>query len=433
MKITEIIHKKKHKIELSKEEIEYFVKGYTNNEIEDYQISALLMAIYFNGMTDNEINNLTLSMVNSGDKLDLSGIEGIKVDKHSTGGVGDKISLIVLPIVSSLNIPVAKLSGKGLGHTGGTIDKLESINGFTTELSEEKFIENVKKYGIALAGQTKNLTPADKKLYALRDVTETVDSIPLIASSIMSKKIAAGSDAIVLDVKTGEGAFMKFLDDSRRLAKTMVTIGKSLGRNTIAVITNMNQPLGYEIGNANEIIEAIEVLKGNKIKGLFDVAIEISSYMVMLGLKLSTLEEAKEKVIKSIDSGSALNKFKEFIKIQGGDSDIVNDYKKLPQATERTVIKSTKEGYITSIKALEIGLSAMYLGAGRKTKDDKLDYSAGISLLKNVGDYVKVGDDLLFLNHNLKNIDESKKLALEAFEISDNMAQNTDYILDVIK
>lgn len=433
MNITDIIRKKKHNEELTKEEIRYAVNGFTNGEVKDYQMSAFLMAIYFNSMTDKEISEMTMAMVDSGDKIDLSSIEGIKVDKHSTGGVGDKVSIIVLPIVASLGVPVAKISGKGLGHTGGTIDKLESIPGFSTSLTLEKFLDNVKKHGIALAGQTENLTPADKKIYALRDVTETVDSIPLIASSIMSKKIASGADAIVLDVKTGEGAFMKTLDDSRALAKEMVSIGKNLGRETVAVITDMNQPLGYEIGNANEIIESIEVLKGKTIKGLSDVARQIASYMIYLGKKADTLEKATELVNETIHIGNALKKFEEFIEAQGGNPSITSDYSILPTPTKHYELKSDKTGYISGIKALSIGLSAMKLGAGRKTKEDELDYSAGISLKKQMGDFVKEGDVLLVLNHNLENIDESIKLAKEAFIFEDsNENIDSSFIKDII-
>lgn len=437
MKITEIIRKKKLGEKLTKEEIDFFVNGYTNGSIPDYQISPLLMAIYFQGMDKEETGNLTRSFVNSGDRVDLSSIQGIKVDKHSTGGVGDKISIIVLPIVSSLGIPVAKLSGKGLGHTGGTIDKLESIPGFTTEISLDKFKDNVKNIGVAIAGQTGDLTPADKKFYALRDVTETVDSIPLIAASIMSKKIASGADAIVLDVKTGEGAFMKTLEDSKALAKTMVEIGTSLGKTTVALITNMNEPLGKEIGNANEIKEAIEILKGNEISGLYEVALEVSSHMVLLGKKAKSIDEAKELVIDLIKSGKALNKLKELILSQGGDSRVVDDYSLLPSPKHTTVVLAEKDGYIEEIRALEIGTSAMLLGAGRFKKDDKLDYSAGISLNKSLGDKVKKGEVLCSLNHNKdamnKDILSAVDYAKKAFIISESMVEVKSPIFDIIK
>lgn len=433
MKITDIIRKKKHGGELSFEEIKFFTDGYTLGKIPDYQISPLLMAIYFKGMNSREISDLTKAFVESGDQIDLSDIPGIKVDKHSTGGVGDKISLIVLPIVASLGIPVAKLSGKGLGHTGGTIDKLEAIPGFSTDLSLKRFKELVLNSGIALAGQTGNLTPADKKFYALRDVTETVDSIPLIASSIMSKKIASGSDAIVLDVKTGDGAFMKTLEDSKILAETMVQIGKNLGRDTIAVLTDMNEPLGHEIGNANEVIEAIEILKGNKIQGLYEVAMEISSYMVYLGKKASSPEEARVLIQEKIDSGEALKVFKTFIKNQGGNPDITEDYSLLPHPSEETRILAESDGFVSSIVASDIGYAAMYLGAGRQTKEDVLDYSAGIRIEKFVGDSVKKGDILCILKHNKSDVSESVNLAKNAFKITSEKVSGEKHILAVVR
>lgn len=432
MQILDIIRKKKHGQELSKDEIEFFVNGYTKGEIPDYQISALLMAIWFKGMTETETSQLTMSFVESGDTMDLSGIPGIKVDKHSTGGVGDKISLIVLPIVAALGIPVAKLSGRGLGHTGGTIDKLEAIPGFSTDISLDRFISNVKKYGVALAGQTGDLTPADKKFYALRDVTETVDSIPLIAASIMSKKLASGSDAIVLDVKTGEGAFMKDLPNSRKLAQTMVQIGNRLGRQTVAVITDMNEPLGHEIGNANEVMEAMEILKGNKIPGLYDVALEIAGYMVWLGGAAKGHEEAKPLIEEVITSGRALAKFKEFIQSQGGDPAITENYSLLPQAKNTLEIKAESDGYVMGITATEIGYAATHLGAGRLKKDDVLDYAAGIHLVKLVGDRVQVGDTLCILQFNDKNPEDSIQLAKDAYQIGPDARPKADFILDVV-
>lgn len=432
MQITDIIRKKKHGLELTKAEIEFFVEGYTKGEIPDYQISALLMAIWFKGMTKEETSQLTMSFVQSGDVMDLSGISGIKVDKHSTGGVGDKISLIVIPIVAALGIPVAKLSGRGLGHTGGTIDKLEAIPGFSTDLSLDQFIRNVKRHGAAIAGQTGNLTPADKKFYALRDVTETVDSIPLIAASIMSKKLASGSDAIVLDVKTGEGAFMKDLADSRKLAHTMVEIGNHLGRQTVAVITDMNEPLGREIGNANEVMEAIDILKGEKIPGLYDVALEIAGYMVWLGGAARSHEEAKPLIEEVIASGKALAKFKEFIQSQGGDPAITEDYTLLPQAKHQLEIKAESSGYVTGIKAMEIGYAATHLGAGRLKKDDVLDYAAGIHLVKLVGDPVNIGDTLCILKYNDKDPEDSIKLVKAAYQIGHEPKPKADYIQDVV-
>lgn len=432
MNIVDIIRKKKQGNELTKEEINFFVQGYTDGTIPDYQISPLLMAIYFKGMSKEETGNLTNAFVNSGDVVDLSDIEGIKVDKHSTGGVGDKISIIVLPIVASLGIPVAKLSGRGLGHTGGTIDKLESIKGFSTEISLNEFKKNVKEIGVAIAGQTGDLTPADKKFYALRDVTETVDSVPLIASSIMSKKIAAGSNAIVLDVKTGEGAFMKTKEESISLAKAMVDIGTSLGRETVAVITDMNEPLGYEIGNANEIKEAISILKGNKIPGLYDVAVKIASWMVYLGKKAKDIDEAKVLVEEIITSGKAVDKFKELIKAQGGDSSVVDNPDLLPKTKFKTEVVSKSSGFIKEIRALEIGLAAMHLGAGRAKKEDSLDYSAGITLNKLKGDKVEIGDVLCTLNHNIDNVDDSYNLAQESFIISSDEVVKGNPILGLV-
>lgn len=432
MQITDIIRKKKQGLELTQAEIDFFVNGYTRGEIPDYQISALLMAIWFKGMTKEETSELTMAFVRSGDTMDLSGITGIKVDKHSTGGVGDKISLIVIPVVAALGIPVAKLSGRGLGHTGGTIDKLEAIPGFSTDLSLEQFISNVKQHGAAIAGQTGNLTPADKKFYALRDVTETVDSIPLIAASIMSKKLASGSDAIVLDVKTGEGAFMKDLEDSRKLAHTMVEIGNHLGRKTVAVITDMNEPLGREIGNANEVMEAIDILKGKRIPGLYDVALEIAGYMVWLGGAAKSHEEAKPLIEEVIASGKALAKFKEFIGSQGGDPEITDNYNLLPQAKNQLEIKAETAGYVTGIKAMEIGYAATHLGAGRLKKDDVLDYAAGIHLVKLVGDKVAVGDTLCILKYNDKDPTDSIKLARTAYLIGPDVRPKTPYILDVV-
>ncbi|MFZ2259046.1 MAG: thymidine phosphorylase, partial [Clostridiaceae bacterium] len=346
--------------------------------------------------------------------------------------VGDKISLIVIPIVAALGITVAKLSGRGLGHTGGTIDKLEALPGFSTDLSLDQFINNVKQFGAAIAGQTGNLTPADKKFYALRDVTETVDSIPLIAASIMSKKLASGSDAIVLDVKTGEGAFMKDLADSRKLAHTMVEIGNHLGRKTVAVITDMNEPLGREIGNANEVVEAIDLLKGKKIPGLYDVALEIAGYMVWLGGVVNSHEEAKPLIEEVIASGKALAKFNEFIQSQGGDPAITENYNLLPQAKHQMEIKAESSGYVTGIKATEIGYAATHLGAGRLKKDDVLDYAAGIHLVKLVGDPVNVEDTLCILKYNEKDPEDSIKLVKAAYQIGQEAKPKADYIQDVV-
>lgn len=433
MHILEIISKKKEGLALSKEEINYFIEGYTKGEIPDYQASALLMAIYFKGMDEEETNNLTMAMVESGDQIDLSSIKGIKVDKHSTGGVGDKVSLIVIPLVASLGIPVAKMSGRGLGHTGGTIDKLESIRGFNIELSMEKFFENVNKYHMAIVGQTGDLTPADKKLYALRDVTGTVDSIPLIASSIMSKKIASGSDAIVLDVKVGNGAFMKTVEDARKLARAMVSIGNGLGRKTVAVLTNMNEPLGHEVGNANEVREAIDALKGKGSQDLISVAVTIASYMAVLGGAYKNLEDAEKKIREVIADGTALDKFVTLAEIQGGDKEMILHPELLPEAKLSVPVLSTKNGYVHEIKAEEIGTAAMLLGAGRETKEDLIDYAAGISLSKKVGDEVKGGEVLCTLLTNRENYKEAYEKALEAFIIDTVVPQKIPFILDVVK
>lgn len=433
MHILEIISKKKEGLALSKEEINYFIKGYTKGEIPDYQASALLMAIYFKGMNEEETNNLTMAMVESGDQIDLSAIKGIKVDKHSTGGVGDKVSLIVIPLVASLGIPVAKMSGRGLGHTGGTIDKLESIRGFNIELSMEKFFDNVNKYHMAIVGQTGDLTPADKKLYALRDVTGTVDSIPLIASSIMSKKIASGSDAIVLDVKVGNGAFMKTVEDARKLARAMVSIGNGLGRKTVAVLTNMNEPLGHEVGNANEVREAIDALKGKGSQDLISVAVTIASYMAVLGGAYKNLEDAEKRIREVIEDGTALEKFVTLAEIQGGDKNMILHPELLPEAKLSVPVFSTKNGYVHEIKAEEIGTAAMLLGAGRETKEDIIDYAAGISLSKKVGDEVKGGEVLCTLLTNRENYKEAYNKALEAFIIDTVVPEKIPFILDVVK
>lgn len=433
MRMVDLIQKKKMGEILKKEEIDFIVEGYTKGEIPDYQMSAFLMAVYFKGMNKEETANLTLAYVNSGEKADLSQIEGIKVDKHSSGGVGDKISLIVIPLAASVGVPVAKMSGRGLGHTGGTIDKLESIEGFKTELSPQKFISNVNKYKMAIVAQTSNLTPADKKTYALRDVTATVDSIPLIAASIMSKKIASGSDAIVLDVKVGSGAFMKSLDEARKLAETMVEIGKSLKRKTIAVITNMDQPLGHEVGNANEVKEAIEVLKGNGCEDEETVALTIASYMTVLGGAFNNFDEAYSKLKDIIRSGKAVNKLKELIEIQGGNPDITDHTDKLPQAEYNVEVKSLKSGYVYSMEAEKIGIAAMLLGAGRKTKEDKIDPAAGITLVKKVGESVSKGDTICILHTNIKDCSEAQSILKDAYNITQNKPDTLKYVYEVIK
>ena len=432
MRVVDIIEKKKYGLSLTKAEIYYIIDGYTDGSIPDYQMSAFLMAIYFRGMDKEETANLTLAFVNSGETVDLSAIKGIKVDKHSTGGVGDKISLIVIPLVASAGVAVAKMSGRGLGHTGGTIDKLESIIGFRAEMSSEEFVYNVNNYKMAITGQSSNLVPADKKIYALRDVTSTVDSLPLIASSIMSKKIASGADAIVLDVKVGSGAFMKSLEDAKELARTMVDIGKSLNRNTIAAITNMNQPLGTEVGNSNEVIEAIKVLRGNGSKDETTVALTIASYMCVLGGAFENFDIAYEQLTEVIKSGKAIDKFKELISIQGGDSDIVDNPQMLPQSKYHIEVKSQNSGYVNELDAEAIGISAMILGAGRKTKTDTIDFSAGITLNKKIGDKVEIGDTICTLHTNKTEIDEAIDRSLKAFVIKDTIPIIEKFIYEII-
>lgn len=384
MRMVDVIAKKRDGKELTKEEIEFFIKGYTDGEIPDYQASSFAMATYFQDMTDNERAYLTMAMVESGDQIDLSEIEGIKVDKHSTGGVGDTTTLVLAPLVAALDIPVAKMSGRGLGHTGGTIDKLEAVEGFHVEISEQEFIDLVNRDKVAVIGQTGNLTPADKKLYGLRDVTGTVNSIPLIASSIMSKKIAAGADAIVLDVKTGAGAFMKTLEDSELLAHAMVKIGNNVGRNTMAIISDMSQPLGRAIGNGLEVKEAIETLRGEGPEDLTELVLTLGSQMVVLAKKAENLDEAREKLQEVIQNGKALEKFKVFLENQGGDGSVVDDVSKLPQAQHTFEVKAKKSGYVSNIVADEIGVASMLLGAGRATKDDIIDLAVGLVLNKKL-------------------------------------------------
>ena len=433
MRMVDLINKKKQGNVLTKEEIDFIVSGYTQGEIPDYQMSAFLMAVYFKGMDKEETANLTLAYVNSGKTIDLSGIQGIKVDKHSSGGVGDKISLVVIPLCASAGIPVAKMSGRGLGHTGGTIDKLESIEGFRTELSGEEFITNVNRYKMAITGQSPDLTPADKKIYALRDVTGTVDSIPLIASSIMSKKIASGADCIVLDVKTGSGAFMKSVEEARELARTMVDIGKSLGRKTIAVVTDMSQPLGHEVGNANEVAEAVEILKGKGAPDETEVALTIASYMAVLGEAYPDFDKAYSEMKNIINSGKAIEKLKELVKAQGGNPEVIDDTGRLPKPQFNISVKADFDGFISAIDAENIGIAAMLLGAGRKTKTDNIDFSAGVTISKKVGDPVNKGDVLCILHTSLKDNSEAEAIAKEAFSGSNIRPEPIKYIKDVIK
>ena len=406
MRMIDIIEKKRDGKSLTREEIEFFVNGYTRGEVPDYQASSLAMAIFFQDMNDEERAALTMSMVNSGERIDLSDINGIKVDKHSTGGVGDTTTLVLAPLVAAVGVPVAKMSGRGLGHTGGTIDKLESVKGFNVEISEKDFIKLVNDNQVAVIGQSGNLTPADKKLYALRDVTGTVNSIPLIASSIMSKKIAAGADAIVLDVKTGSGAFMKTLDDAEALAHAMVRIGNNVGRNTMAIISDMSQPLGNAVGNSLELKEAIATLKGNGPKDLTELVLTLGSQMVVLAEQAESLDEARQMLVDAIKTGKALNKFKTFLSNQGGDDSIVDSPEKLPSAKYQVEFKAKKDGFITEIIANEIGVASMMLGAGRQTKEDVIDLGVGIVLNKKVGEHVEKGENILTIHTNTKEIDD---------------------------
>ncbi len=425
MRMVDVIAKKRDGKELTKEEIEFFFKGYTAGDIPDYQASSLAMAIYFQDMTDEERANLTMAMVESGDQIDLSEIEGIKVDKHSTGGVGDTTTLVLAPLVAALDVPVAKMSGRGLGHTGGTIDKLEAVEGFHVEISEQEFIDLVNKDKVAVIGQTGNLTPADKKLYGLRDVTGTVNSIPLIASSIMSKKIAAGADAIVLDVKTGAGAFMKTIEDSELLAHAMVKIGNNVGRNTMAIISDMSQPLGRAIGNGLEVKEAIETLKGEGPEDLTELVLTLGSQMVVLAKKAETLDEAREKLLEVIQNGKALEKFKVFLENQGGDGSVVDDVTKLPQAQYTFEVKAETSGYVSHIVADEIGVASMLLGAGRATKDDIIDLAVGLVLNKKVGDKVEAGESLVTIYANQEDVKDVEAKILENITISDEQVKPT--------
>ena len=419
MRMYDLILKKKQGGELSTDEIRYMIEGFTEGSIPDYQMSAMTMAICFRGMTPRETVDLTLAMRDSGDVMDLSGIKGVKVDKHSTGGVGDKTSLALTPIIAALGVPVAKMSGRGLGHTGGTIDKLECFDGFTTALSEEQFAGNVNTIGIAIAGQTANLAPADKKLYALRDVTATVDQMSLIASSIMSKKLASGSDAIVLDVKTGNGAFMKKLEDSRALAKEMVSIGTMAGKKTVAVITDMDQPLGRAVGNSLEVREAIDTLRGEGPADFKEVVFALGSQMLMLAGRAADEKEARALMEGVIEDGSALDKFAQFVRAQGGDAAPVYDTSLLPVAGKTLEVTAKESGYVHRILAEDIGIACMTLGGGRETKESAIDLSVGIILEKKNGDSVSDGEVLatIYGNDDAKMQAAYEKIA-HAYEIA---------------
>lgn len=423
MRTVDIIRKKRDGGQLTREEIRHLIRGYADGSIPDYQMSAWAMAVFFQGMSPEETAELTAQMVASGDRVDLSPIQGIKVDKHSTGGVGDTVTLVLAPLAASCGVPVAKMSGRGLGHTGGTIDKLESIPGFRVELTRDQFIRQVNEIGVAVMSQSGNLTPADKQLYALRDVTATVESIPLIASSIMSKKIAAGADAIVLDVKTGRGAFMKTLDESIALAETMVRIGCDLGRETVAVISDMDEPLGTAVGNALEVKLAMETLQGRGPADLVELCLELGARMLLLGKRANSPEEAKRMLRESLKNGAALAKFREWVQAQGGNPEIVDRPDLLPTSRNRITVPSPEAGYVSAIRAEQIGLAAMLLGAGRATKDADIDLAVGIRLFRRAGDRVEAGEPIAELH--AKSGEDAGRLAdiirmvQEAFTVSE--------------
>ncbi|WEV42560.1 pyrimidine-nucleoside phosphorylase [Bifidobacterium sp. ESL0682] len=432
MRMVDVIDKKRNGGELSDEEIKFFVDGVVSGEIPDYQTSALLMSIYFKDMNDHERSQLTLDMMNSGDRLDLSSIPGIKVDKHSTGGVGDKVSLPLAAMVAATGIPVPMISGRGLGHTGGTLDKLEAIPGYQVEISEEDFIDQVKREKLAIIGATGNIAPADKKIYALRDVTDTVDSIPLIASSIMSKKIASGTDALVIDVKTGAGAFMKTLPESEELAKALVEIGKGVGMQCMAVISDMNQPLGRKVGNTLEIEETLDTLKGKGPKDLLELVLTLGSYMVVLGKKADNEDEARAMLEKTIEDGSALDRFRAMVVAQGGDGRVIDDYSIMPHAKYRIELPAKSSGYVSQMLADEVGIASMKLGGGREKADDKLNYGVGIELNKKVGDQVEQGESLLTICSDREDVDDIKELLYSCIKIGDK-AEPYPMIYKIIK
>lgn len=400
MRMYDLIMKKRNRMSLSREEIRFMIEHYTAGTIPDYQMSAMMMAVYFNGMNEEETLDLTMAMAESGDMLDLSSIDGIKVDKHSTGGVGDKTSLALAPMVAACGVPVAKMSGRGLGHTGGTIDKLESFPGFSVSMETDRFMKQVNEIGIAIMGQTKDLAPADKKLYALRDVTATVDNMSLIASSIMSKKLASGADAIILDVKTGSGAFMKEEKDAFSLAEEMVRIGKGAGRDTRAVISNMDEPLGYAIGNALEVKEAIDTLNGKGPEDFLELCLTLGTFMVLAGKKAENEDEAREMLLEKIENGSALEKLAQFVKAQGGDSSFVYEPERLPRASMEKTVTAAHDGFISRIDCDQVGICSLILGGGRETKDSVIDLSVGLRLSKKVGDKVRKGETLAILYGN---------------------------------
>lgn len=437
MRVYDLILKKRNGFTFNKAEIDYLIDGYVHEDIPDYQISALLMAIYFRGMDAEETLNLTRAMVNSGDTIDLKAIPGIKVDKHSTGGVGDTTTIVLAPLVAAAGAPVAKLSGRGLGHTGGTLDKLESIPGFRTEMSLDGLVAAVSEIGVAVAGQTGNLVPADKLLYALRDVTATVDSMPLIAGSIMSKKLASGADALVLDVKTGDGAFLKDQDSAFELARMMVSIGNGAGRKTVALVTNMEQPLGSAVGNALEVIEAIQTLKGEGPPDLEEICLQLGSWMLTLAGKCAHPDQGRDLLVQAIANGSALEKFKEMVRRQHGNDAVAEDLSLLPQAGKKVAVTASSGGFVRRLEAEAIGLAAMILGAGRETKDSVIDPAVGIVLNKKIGDPVQANENLATI-HARADVQAEKlagvqKMIIEAYELQDDMVEKEELILGVVQ
>ena len=434
MNILEIIEKKRDKKELSKEEIEYFIEGYTHDKIADYQAAAFIMAIYLNGMTKQETTDLTIAMANSGEKLDLSSLNEVIVDKHSTGGVGDKVSLILLPLVASLGVPVAKMSGRGLGFTGGTVDKLESIPGYQTGIDIHSFVENVEKVGISMISQTLNLAPADKKIYSLRDSISCVESIPLIASSIMSKKIASGAQKIVLDVTCGSGAFMQSKERAEELAKEMIEIGRLANKETVCILTNMDEPLGYAVGNSLEVIEAIQFLKGDMLEDVKEVVLELGAYMVKLAGKGENIEENKARLLENIQNGKGYEKFIQLVENQGGDSSYIKNTNQFTKANYIENVYSQKSGYIQSMNAKEIGKIVCDLGAGRIRKEDNIDNAVGIILNKKVSDKVEKDDLLVTIYANSKEkLEEAKKNLLEVIKIENKEIEKPKMILEIMK
>lgn len=434
MNILEIIEKKRDKKELSKEEIEYFIEGYTHEKIADYQAAAFIMAIYLNGMTKQETTDLTIAMANSGEKLDLSSLNEVIVDKHSTGGVGDKVSLILLPLVASLGVPVAKMSGRGLGFTGGTVDKLESIPGYQTGINIHSFVENVEKVGISMISQTLNLAPADKKIYSLRDSISCVESIPLIASSIMSKKIASGAQKIVLDVTCGSGAFMQSKERAEELAKEMIEIGRLANKETVCILTNMDEPLGHAVGNSLEVIEAIQFLKGDMLEDVREVVLELGAYMVKLAGKGENIEENKARLLENIENGKGYEKFIQLVENQGGNSSYIKDTNQFTKANYIENVYSQKSGYIQSMNAKEIGKIVCDLGAGRIRKEDNIDNAVGIILNKKVSDKVEKDDLLVTIYANSKEkLEEAKKNLLEVIKIENKEIEKPKMILEIMK